>query len=154
MVLTGAWTLVVSVSDAAEQVIRESEAVDREANEAKLIRDLVRSAEVDHRANLVFTGGPDSASFVSWCDVPQGWSERCSVTLFPTRAANGTAFQLRTSNGLNVMMRGRSSIGGLIYLDQSVEPREWRLQWNSPTALPSAIGVIGLRDTLLLVIGG
>lgn len=153
-VLTGAWTLVVSVSDAADQVTRESEAADREANDIELIRGLVRRTEVDIRSTLVFRGGPDSASFASWCDVPQGWSERCLVTLMPVRTSGMTTLHLRTSSGLYLTMQGRPAVGGLVFLDQSVEPREWRKHWDSATARPSAVGLVRERDTLLLAIGG
>lgn len=152
VVVLGARMLLEQLGDSTSRTVRNAARGDRDANGEQLLRDLVRRLEVGTPDAARFAGEPDSASFSSWCDVPAGWQERCTVVIRAESAATGMtlsvsadgmgAQQIRTDNGVE-----------LRYLDDAAAGGRWFRSWGAGITAPLAIGLLKGSDTTILRIG-
>lgn len=177
IVLLGARLLFEQVADGADRVARAAGAADRVANgEARFHETLWNARDLGpgvHDPNASPLMGDESAmQFTSWCSVPEGWTEACSVTLrleealrngdsldtriVLTRTLEQHAADVGTALTMTVLvLPGRRR---LLYLETAEEGGVWRSSWrqqeDGKARLPRALGIAGEHDTLIARIGG
>lgn len=152
LLLLGARALLVQVGDAAEQIAGTAAEVDREANAERLLRALVGRAE-QPRSGSEFVGTPQGVRFATWCDVPAGWQERCSISLGILRAGGAHVLALQAEGGEVMALRRGLADGHLLYLREPASGGTWQREWSSSVAPPVAIGVVMDGDTVILRLG-
>ena len=152
LLLLGARALLVQVGAAAGQIAGSAAEVDREANAERLLRSLVGRVE-QPRPESEFVGTPQGVRFATWCDVPAGWLERCSVSLGILQAGEGRVLALQAEGGEVVALRRGFAAGHLLYLHDAGSGGMWRREWSSSVSAPVAIGVVMDGDTTILRVG-
>ena len=153
VVVLGARTLLEQLGESAHRTIAAAARADRAANGERLLRDLVGRLEVGTSDATRFAGEPATASFSSWCDVPSGWQERCSVTLVATNAEGRASLAARLEPGDSVTVLVRDAPIELRYLDDPRAGGRWFTSWGAGITAPLAIGVISGGDTMIVRIG-
>ena len=80
-VVVTARLLLERLGDEAMRLAAYAARTDSDANAEQTLRDLVGRLEVGTDDGRRFAGQEQATRFTSWCDVPAGWQERCTVTL-------------------------------------------------------------------------
>jgi prepilin-type N-terminal cleavage/methylation domain-containing protein len=153
LALLGASHLLGQLGDSRDRLRTETRRAAEVQNGSRLLRALVDRAEVGSDSSARFYGSSVETSFVSWCEAPGGWLERCRVTLELSTEEDHTIVRanLGTSDPLTLSRRdGRLAFR---YLDAATPALRWRERWDVEIAMPAAIGLFGPRDTLVLRIG-
>ena len=153
IVLLGARALLEEVGDDAVRIAGSAERVDADANGERMMRALVFELELGSGESQQFAGDPQHAAFSSWCEVPAGWQERCSVDITVERKREGSALMVHTSKGGSIVVRNRIANGSLRYLTAVSGGGEWIRVWGAGITAPLAIGIILDADTLIVPIG-
>ena len=151
LLLLGAHAILQQVGDAATHISGTAAEVDRDANAEWLLRGVVGRAE-QPGPERAFTGTPRGARFHSWCDVPAGWQERCSVSVGVLPMEDGPVLAVEVEGEVVAVRRGFAE-GRVLYLRDAAEGGSWLPQWNSDVAAPRALGVVMDADTMILRVG-
>jgi prepilin-type N-terminal cleavage/methylation domain-containing protein len=155
VVVLGARVMLGQVAGDAERIAAAAAEADREGNADRLLRDVVgrleTSAAPGRRAT--FEGDARSARFHSWCEVPDGWLERCEATLAFVEVEGAPALALRLSGGEPLALRRGFGAGELIYLRDAAEGGRWVLRWGESLTAPIAFGVVIDGDTAIVRVG-
>lgn len=139
----------VGVTGAA--VSRKARERDHVMNAERHLRALAGRAIVQEAAGLRFAGSQDSVAFGTYCDVPGGWQERCSITLSIQRDSSDNALVLHVPGAPFVTLGMRSVVGFRYLLSSASE--QWVERWESGSSLPLAIGIVSTHATIILRIG-
>jgi prepilin-type N-terminal cleavage/methylation domain-containing protein len=153
IVLLAARALLEATADNASRITEAAAVVDGDANAERTMRALVGRLEVGTLPGTDFAGDSLTAHFTSWCDVPRGWQERCTVTLGFERDSTGPALVARTSVGDVLRLRDGFHGGALRYLNDPSAGGSWIHTWGTGITAPMAIGVMIDADTLIVRIG-
>lgn len=157
IVLLGARLMVEGVADGARRIVRQAARTDRDANAERVLRTVVAALDAT-TTGTSFGGDEREARFTSWCDVPGGWQERCSVTL---AIGGGTGTGDSAARTLILTLSGAEPLriragfvhGGLRYLDAAHDGGQWFGTWEAGLTVPIAIGAILDADTLIFKVG-
>lgn len=145
--------LLEQLADDAERLVAHASETDSDANADRLLRELVLRLEVGTDSARRFAGDERAARFTSWCEVPRGWQERCTVTLALDFEGRDPVLAASLSTGeLLVLQRGFRS-ASLRYLGDAARGGTWFRSWGESITAPLAIGVVLDADTLILRIG-
>jgi prepilin-type N-terminal cleavage/methylation domain-containing protein len=153
IVLLGARAMLGEVGDAAARISVESGRLDTNANADHALRALVRNLDLGYANEAVFAGELRQVTFVSWCDTPNGWQERCKVEITIEKREGGDALVVQTSRSGAIVVRDRVRNGSLRYLTTVYGGGEWIRSWGAGITAPLAIGIILDSDTLIVPIG-
>jgi prepilin-type N-terminal cleavage/methylation domain-containing protein len=161
LILLGARRMLEQLADEAYRITRDAAAADADANGERVLRALAGRLEVGTGDAGPFAGEPAATRFTTWCEVPDGWLERCRVTLVIAPAAGAPA----SAPVLVAQIPGRAPLplvrgvqaDGLRYLVTAAHGGEWFRSWGEGITAPVALGVIRVRgevrDTLIVRIG-
>ena len=153
MVLLGVRALFENLSAAQRRIVTREVRANAAANGMRLLRALVGRLDVGNPQSVPFTGTPDSSRFSSWCEVPGGWLERCTVMLaFDTSGSLHTLVARFDGASRLVLVRGFRT-GTIRYLSDPAGGGHWLSEWGTGITAPLAIGVILDRDTLIVRVG-
>lgn len=153
MILTGARLIYEQISSAAEHLVAVTVSADGEANAERMLRTLVGRVDAATVTNESISGGARAARLATWCDMPQGWLERCQVVVSIEEIEGRNALLLTVPGiGRSVVRRGFES-GRLEYLSDPRGGGEWTDSWRGVTTTPIAIRMILDQDTLFVRIG-
>lgn len=151
LILAGARGVLEAVADHAARIRIEASALDSRANPRRMLRDLVGHTEVGAGPDqLLFEGEARSANFPSWCDVPRGWLERCSVTITVARRDNVNALVVATSTADPAEVLTSDGSVTMLYLDDPARGGTWFTRWGRGISVPFAIGIVVDADTTIL----
>lgn len=155
VVLVGARTMLGQLADDADRITGAAADADRDANADALLRAIAGRLEVSPvpEREVRFEGQPDGARFHSWCQVPDGWLERCEVSLGFVRLDDGSALVLRLSTGEMVPLRRGVGRGEILYLRDAAQGGAWMKSWGASITAPVALGVVVDGDTSIIRIG-
>jgi prepilin-type N-terminal cleavage/methylation domain-containing protein len=157
IVLLGAHRVLEILTDRAHALIRHEMDSDRDANGERMLRDLVGQLEVGSPGTVSFTGSPDTVRFSSWCESPEGWHERCQVTLSFVARGDHESLQMQSVTGQPVDLLQGFSNGAFRYLESAAGGGQWFQRWGAGITAPLGIGVVLERehavDTMVLRIG-
>jgi len=153
VVLLGARAMLGAVGDAATRISAEGARLDTNANADHALRALVRNLDLGYANDAVFAGDLREVTFVSWCDTPGGWQERCKVAITIEKREGGDALVVHTSRSDAIVVRDRVRNGSLRYLTTVYSGGEWIHTWGAGITAPLAIGIILDSDTLIVPIG-
>lgn len=155
VVLVGARTMLGQIAHDAGRIAGAAADADREANADGLLRAVAGRVEVsrmpEHEES--FEGQPDGARFHSWCEVPDGWLERCRASLGFVRLEGGSALVLRLSTGEMVPVRRGVQRGEILYLRDAAQGGVWMKSWGASITPPVAFGIVVDGDTSIIRIG-
>ena len=155
VVLVGARAMLGQIADDADRIAGAAAEADREANADALLRAVAGRLEVSPVPGdeVRFRGQPDGASFHSWCEVPDGWLERCEASLGFVRLEDGSALVLRLSTGEMVPLRRGVGRGAILYLRDAAQGGAWIRTWGESITPPAALGIVVDGDTSIIRIG-
>jgi prepilin-type N-terminal cleavage/methylation domain-containing protein len=153
IVLLGARAMLGAVGDAAARVSAEGARLDTNANAEHALRAMVGNLDLGFANEAVFAGDARQVTFVSWCDKPSGWQERCKVAITIEKREGGDALVVRTARSEAIVVRDRVRSGSLRYLTSVYGGGEWIRTWGAGITAPLAIGIVLDADTLIVPIG-
>lgn len=153
LVVLGARAMLVQVGDTARQIIEAGRQNDEAANADRLLRALLLNVAQNDGAADRFDGDGSSARFVSWCQTPGGWLERCSVTLRLESPGGSGRLTAQVPGRAAVVLRSGFSDGALRYLHSARDGGTWLASWNSALLTPAAVALVLDGDTVILRIG-
>jgi hypothetical protein len=153
MAVVAARTLLEELADDAERIVGHASNADEEANAERVLRELALRLEVGTDDAMRFAGHERAARFSSWCDVPHGWQERCTVTLAVDAQGAEPALAAALSTGEVLVLRRGFTSGALRYLGDAARGGIWFRSWGESITAPLGIGVVLDGDTLILRIG-
>lgn len=170
IVLLGARMILEQLADSADHTSSAAINADRHANTERATRALfARATAAD--SMFPFVGTSRMAQFSSWCNVPRGWMERCTVTIavipqtagdsLPTMVQSvalgkSTALSrvaLWTSAGDTLHWRDSVTAPELRYLDDPSDGGHWLVGWPGGITTPLALGIVTPHDTTIFRIG-
>jgi prepilin-type N-terminal cleavage/methylation domain-containing protein len=155
VVLVGARTMLGQIADDADRISGAAAEADRVANADALLRAVAGRLEVSPVPGdeVRFEGQPDGVRFHSWCEVPDGWLERCEASLGFVHLDDGSALVLRLSTGEMVPLRRGLRSGEILYLRDAAQGGAWVRTWDGGILPPVALGVVVDGDTSIIRIG-
>jgi len=155
VVLVGARAMLGQIADDADRITAAASDADREANAEGLLRVILGRLEVSPMpgAEVRFEGEPHGMRFHTWCDVPDGWLERCEASLGFIQVEEESMLALRLSTGELVPLRRGFGAGELTYLRDAADGGTWVQRWGASITAPIAVGVVIDGDTTLVAIG-
>ncbi|HET7586181.1 MAG TPA: prepilin-type N-terminal cleavage/methylation domain-containing protein [Gemmatimonadaceae bacterium] len=153
VVVAGGRALLGVLGDGAHRLAASAAGIDRTTNAERVLRAVIAQAELASSSEEQFTGSATEARFGSWCIVPQGWLERCSVILTVTVADTVHRLELTTSTGDHVVLRQYEGPLELRYLENPSAGGTWRSAWDHMITPPMGMGVIMGSDTTIFRIG-
>lgn len=140
-VALAARAMLLRMADDAARVTAAAEAADRAANGERTVRAAIDRLEQSMPDSVRFRGGPRAARFVTWCDVPAGWQERCEATLGIVDLDGGKALVLTLATGEMVAWRRDLPAARLRYLREAGGGGAWADAWDSDVTTPVGIGL-------------
>ena len=149
VVVLGARQLLEQLGESAHRTVAAVARADRAANGERLLRDLAGRLEVGTSDAARFSGGPGETRFASWCAVPSGWEERCTVSL----VARGSSLVASFGGADTLTLLTRDAPIELRYLDDPRAGGRWFTSWGTGITAPLAIAVISGADTMIVRIG-
>jgi prepilin-type N-terminal cleavage/methylation domain-containing protein len=152
-VVLAARLMLEGVADEAGRVTRLAQRTDHDANADRLLRSTVAALDVGTTGTPPFTGDQRTAHFTSWCARPDGWQDRCAVTLAVTGDSAARALVLTIPGAQPLPIRTGFQHGELRYLADARDRGRWLPDWEAGLVPPIAIGVVLDADTLVLAIG-
>ena len=152
-VVVTARMLLEQLAEDAKRLVAHAATTDTEANAERALRELVSRLEVGAQDSRRFGGDERVTRFTSWCDVPRGWQERCTVTLTVDRQGPQRVLVASLSTGDVLVIRRDFSNFALRYLGDAARGGTWFRSWGESITAPLAIGVVLDADTLILRIG-
>lgn len=155
IVLVGARTMLGQMADDADRITAAAEQADRDANADALLRAAAGRLEVSAAPErpMRFEGEPRGARFHTWCEVPDGWLERCEASLGIIDLEGAKALALRLSTGELVPLRRGFESGEILYLRDAVNGGVWMRSWGASITAPLAFGIVVDGDTSIVRIG-
>ena len=157
VVLLTAERVLTALADESRAIVGRAAERDRAANGDDVLRALVGRLEIGAAGTVPFTGVPDSVRFSSWCEVPSGWLESCTVTLAFERTGAARALTASIDGRSPLVLVAGLRDGAFRYLESAAAGGQWFQRWGTGITAPLGIGVITERgavvDTTLLPIG-
>ncbi len=153
LLLVAARGILESVADGADVILAAAVDADREGNADRLLRALVGQIEAATVVRGSVVGDDRHARIQTWCDVPAGWKERCTVELALIPHGSGRALVATGLPGGPLVVRTGFDHGALRYLVDPEYGGAWLPSWTQKLTVPLALGVILDTDTLILRIG-
>lgn len=152
-VIVTARMLLEQLAADAKRLVAHVATNDSKANTDRTLRQLVSRLEVGTDDSRRFAGNERAVRFTSWCDVPRGWQERCTVTLAIDTQGSEPLLVASLSTGELLEIRRGFSTATLRYLGDAAWGGTWFSSWGESITAPLAIGVLIDADTLILRIG-
>jgi prepilin-type N-terminal cleavage/methylation domain-containing protein len=155
VVLVGARTMLGQIADDADRIGAAAREGDRDANAEALLRAVAGRLDVSPApgSGLRFEGQPEGARFHSWCEVPDGWLERCQASLGFIQLEGAPVLALGLSTGELVPLRRGFRAGEILYLRGAANGGDWVKSWGASITAPLAFGLVVDGDTAIIRIG-
>jgi len=152
IVVLAARGLYDALTSHLERVARVALEADRQANGARLLRQVVRDVEAHIDADSSLVGDVSSAAFVSSCQSPWGWLERRHVTLSVVDSARWSLVVVKCAPKDSAVAMRESSPVALRYLTSEEQGSAWVESWSAGQMPPRAIGVHTASNIVILPI--
>lgn len=147
-------SMLTATSDQTRFVGERVRAADASRGSERLLRRLVGQMTWSRSSEPAARGTSRSLRFVSWCDVPRGWQERCVVEVeLPEAPDSSDGVTVRLSTGDDLTLLAGHRVTGLLYLGRVERGGLWNDRWTDGASLPPALGLIVDGDTLTMRIG-
>ena len=147
-------SMLSATSDQTRLVGERVRAADASHGGERLLRRLVGQMTWSTSSEPAARGTATTLRFVSWCDVPRGWQERCVVAVeLPDSPNFNDGVMVRLSTGDDLTLLAGHRVTGLLYLGRVERGGQWNDRWTDGASLPPAIGFIVDGDTLTIRIG-
>ena len=128
-------------------------AADRRVNGEDMLYRLTGRLDVATPGATPFFGADRVAEFSSWCEVPRGWLEACTVVLAVDTVRGQPAVTARLDDSTRLVLIQGFARGAFRYLESADNGGTWQRVWGRGSSAPLAIGVILDGDTLIVPIG-
>ena len=153
LVLASAQQILSALSASAAVTEINGLAADRGVNGEDMLYRLTGRLDVATPGATPFFGADRIAEFSSWCEVPRGWLETCTVVLAVDTVRGQPAVTARFDDSTRVVLIQGFARGAFRYLESADDGGVWQRVWGRGLGAPLAIGVILDRDTLIVPIG-
>lgn len=149
--MLGGVLLLDQIGDSAQRIARDGAEAPREGNGARLLVRLLADARANEDTTKRFSGDAHTLTFWSSCDVPGGWMEPCRVTLAIDLRGDSSTVRASLSTGEALALRTQPGAAEFRYFAPTkASDSAWFRDWSSNTTLPSAVGIVRLRDTMVV----
>jgi prepilin-type N-terminal cleavage/methylation domain-containing protein len=165
--------LVLQSATAITHAIREHSAalhlhvgsMEARRNATRELRTLLQQIDASANEADALLGDGVHVGFTTWCIAPQGWQERCHVSLAwepdstpiaqhrVRRGSRRLTLALRTRDRPELIIASNVQRGELRYLASATDGGEWYHTWTTPSVRPLAIALLIDRDTLIFSVG-
>lgn len=158
LVIAGGALLLASAilgvtSQLAESVRVGVEETDERRGSERLVRRLVGQTTWATKDEPAPGGSHSALRWVSYCDSPEGWPQRCIVQLALIDAPDRLGIELILDGRVTQRLFRSDSILEFIYLRSPAHGGTWSERWTDPATIPAAVGIVFPTDTLILRTG-
>jgi prepilin-type N-terminal cleavage/methylation domain-containing protein len=151
VVLLGARMMLGQLADGASRIASAASEADRDANADALLRTLAGRLEVTPERR--FHGEPHAVRFHTWCEVPDGWLERCEASIGVLERDTAAVLALTTTAGQVVPLRRGFAEAEILYLRDARGGGDWVRSWGAGITAPVGMGMVLDGDTAIIRIG-
>ena len=144
--------LLAIVADTGSRAAAAANAANATANRERLLRELLAGVEAGNDTAQRFDGQPNVVRFASWCRVPAGWLEACSVRLELVGVGDGVALEA-SGFGTRVRLATHAGPASFVYLKTAADGGQWLPRWGNAVSAPLALQVVWGDTSLFLRIG-
>lgn len=146
--------LVSTNTHAIETLQLHAATLNKEASSMTYLRELFEHT-VDFSDDTAlgprFDGNLQSSTFRTWCRTSDGYRRICDAFVAIEDSASVSRVHVQAGDAdFHVSMRGTVR---LQFLDGHASPSRWITTWERSAVLPSAVGLVGPRDTIAYVVG-
>lgn len=153
LVLATAREVLVSLDAGASRLAAAATEMDRAGNAERYLRTLIGQTESATVVRGAVAGAERSVRLETWCDMPAGWKERCSVELrFDVHDGAEALVASGVPGGPLVLRRGFMR-GEWLYLADPARGGTWLSGWAQQVTTPLALAAVLDGDTLIFRIG-
>jgi hypothetical protein len=152
-VLVGGALLLEQLTDAQARILAVTAVEARTNNGDRALRRLLADARAAADSSERFAGDSRTATYVTLCDVPSGWRERCRVTLMIDSLADSSVVVAATDRGDELSLRRMAGAAAFRYFDLTDRDSPWLTRWSPSVALPIALAIVAGSDTTVLPLG-
>ncbi|HEX5178973.1 MAG TPA: prepilin-type N-terminal cleavage/methylation domain-containing protein [Gemmatimonadaceae bacterium] len=153
MVLAGVRAVLEALGDSSEIAEAATASMDRRATGEDLLRRLAERLDNATPGATPFVGTQRVTQFSSWCEVPRGWLERCTIVLAFDTIGSGPALVARIGDSIRIPLVTGFAQGSFRYLESADNGGAWERVWGRGVGAPLAIVVIVDRDTVIVPVG-
>jgi prepilin-type N-terminal cleavage/methylation domain-containing protein len=155
VLVTGARVMLGQIADDADRIAAAGAEADRAANADRLLRQIAGRLDVAAGPGdeTRFEGQPQGARFRSWCEVPDGWLERCEVSLGFIEVEGEPVLAVRMGGEEPLALVRGFDEGELLYLREATGGGVWVHSWGASITAPVAFGVVIDGDTSIVRVG-
>jgi prepilin-type N-terminal cleavage/methylation domain-containing protein len=153
LVVMGARVLLEGLQTHTVRLVSVANTTNAAANAEHVVRTLVGNLELAPNDSSSFEGDAREARFTSWCAVPEGWQERCTVHLAVESETGRVRMMATLSTGERLTLRDSAGAAVFRYLGTGAEGGRWFVTWKHSLMPPLAIGLISDADTMVARVG-
>jgi prepilin-type N-terminal cleavage/methylation domain-containing protein len=152
-VLLGGILLLDQLTDSGGRIVEHGLLLSREANGARLLRQIFLDTRVTTDSADRFRGDERSAEFSTSCQQPGGWLEQCRAALLVDQRMDSGIVLATVGGGDRVSLTRHAGVVQLRYFDPLIPDSAWTKRWIRETSVPLAVGVIAGGDTTVYAVG-
>jgi hypothetical protein len=152
--ILGGVVLLDQLTDSGKRITEDSMRDATAGNGDRLLRRFLIDGQATTDTALRFRGNEHTASYLSLCDTPSGWSERCRVMLSIDSLPDTSAVIAETDRGERFEVRRVFGVARFRYLDLAAQRDSlWVREWATSIAPPRAIALVVNVDTVVFAFG-
>lgn len=152
----GARGVLSALIDHSELLREAHAAAAASTNGEQLLRHLLLQAEAGADPTARFAGDASRVYFDTWCETHNGWSERCTAELTLVRddsSESRSVVRAVLSTGEDLIPVHLAAPARFAFLEAAARGGTWSDHWGPGVSAPLAIGLLGVRDTIVLRVG-
>ena len=152
--ILGGVVLLDQLTDSSKRIAQDSVHDATAGNGDRLLRRFLIDAQATTDTARRFRGDEHNAKYLSLCDTPSGWPERCRVILSIDSLPDTSAVIVETDRGDRFEVRRMLGVATFRFLDLAGQRDSlWVRQWETSIAPPGAIAVVVGVDTTVFPLG-
>jgi hypothetical protein len=153
LVVMGARALLEGLRTHTVRLVSVANSTNATANGEHVVRTLVGNLALAPNDSSSFEGDAREARFTSWCAVPEGWQELCTVHLTVEGETGRVRLMVTLSTGEHLTVHDSAGTAALLYLGSASDGGHWFATWRHSLMPPVAIGLVSDGDTSLARVG-
>jgi prepilin-type N-terminal cleavage/methylation domain-containing protein len=151
--ILGGLMLLDQLNDSGTRIVADRTAGAKEGNGDRLFHRLLQDAYATADSEQRFVGDERNASYLTLCDTPSGWPERCRATITLDSLRDSSVVGVETSFDGPLVVRRLAGAATFRYLDLTPRDSSWAFRWMTSISLPGAIAIVTATDTAIFPLG-
>jgi hypothetical protein len=151
-VILSAATLITTLRQTSSRVAQRITGLDAAGIGERQLRAALRMMEVPRRGDKPMYADAEGVVFRSWCTMPGGWLERCSIELSLVPSADSTQLFLSENEGPATLVRRIGGRARLVWTDTDAGVPVVKPEWRDADRTPVALVLAAREDTAVYLV--